>query len=165
VKDPDLVFQHRDAQPAEHALHNDETERGKTQVAQPAPRIDPPDPDGQDDREKANRGSDEPVGVLEENSPNPLRNRKEKHVVAKSGGPIRDSETDALARDHAAAANQEKGGERGEPGETMEHAGALPWRCFGHDGQLDLKAIRAQGGLLDRALRRAVAKIAASRLD
>ena len=58
--------------------------------------------------------------MLEKNPANPFRKRKEKHVVAESGRPIRDGEADAFTRDHATAANQQKSGDGGEPGEAIQ---------------------------------------------
>ena len=60
------------------------------------------------------------MSVLKENATDPFRSGKKKHVVTESGRPIRNGETDAFARDHAAAANQEKGRDRANPGKTVE---------------------------------------------
>ena len=59
------------------------------------------------------------MGMLKENSAHPLGDRKQEHVVAKRGRPIRHSETDAFARDHAAATNQQQCGETRKPHETI----------------------------------------------
>ena len=59
------------------------------------------------------------MSVLKENPADPFRGGKEKHIVAKSGRPIRDGEAHAFACDHAAAANEEESGEGGEPGEAV----------------------------------------------
>src|SRR6188768_3171448 len=60
------------------------------------------------------------MGVLKENSSNPLRDGKEKHVVAEGGGPIRDGKADAFARDHSAAADQEKRRGCCQPNEAIQ---------------------------------------------
>ena len=60
------------------------------------------------------------MGVFEKYSANPSGNGKKKHVVPKSGGPIGNGQTNSLARDHAAAANEKKRGNGGEEGETMQ---------------------------------------------
>ena len=60
------------------------------------------------------------MGVLEQNSANPFRDRKKKHVVAERGRPIGHGKTDVFARHHSAAADQKQRGERGEPGETIK---------------------------------------------
>src|ERR1700731_1463581 len=59
------------------------------------------------------------MGMFEKNSADPLRDGKKKHVVSESRGPIGHGETDAFARDHASAANEEKRGDGGEEGEAM----------------------------------------------
>jgi len=59
------------------------------------------------------------MSVLKENPADPFRGGKEKHVIAESGRPIRNGETNAFARDHAAAANEEKRGKGSEPGEAV----------------------------------------------
>src|SRR4051812_3122793 len=58
--------------------------------------------------------------VFKENSPHPFRNRKQKHVVTKSRRPVGNSQSDAFARHHSAAANEEQGGTGGEPDETIQ---------------------------------------------
>ena len=60
------------------------------------------------------------MGVLKETPPIHFETGKEKHVVAKGRRPIRHGEANAFARDHAAAANQEKGRDRAKPGEAVE---------------------------------------------
>ena len=59
------------------------------------------------------------MSMFKENSADPFRGGKEKHIVTKSGRPIRDGEAHALARDHAAAANEEKRCEDSEPSEAV----------------------------------------------
>ena len=44
--------------------------------------------------------------VLEQNSADPFRNGKQKHVVAKRGRPIGHREPDIFAGDHSPAANE-----------------------------------------------------------
>ena len=58
------------------------------------------------------------MSVLKENPADPPRRRKEKHVVAESRWPIRNSQANAFAGDHAAAANQQERGDRRKPGEA-----------------------------------------------
>ena len=60
------------------------------------------------------------MGVLKKNSADPFRDWKQKHVVAECGRPIGHSETDAFARDHPAATNQEESRKRGEPSEAIQ---------------------------------------------
>ena len=48
------------------------------------------------------------MSVFKENPADPFRGGKEKHIVAKSGRPIRDGEAHAFACDHAAAANEKE---------------------------------------------------------
>ena len=45
------------------------------------------------------------VGVFEQDATNPFGDRKQEHVVAEGGRPIRHSESNAFAGDHSAAAN------------------------------------------------------------
>jgi hypothetical protein len=59
------------------------------------------------------------MSVFKENPADPFRGGKEKHIVAKSGRPIRDGEAYAFACDHAAAANEQKRCEASEPGEAV----------------------------------------------
>src|SRR5438067_12779476 len=124
VKSSDFIFQQGHAQSAEDALENYGAERGEAEVAEPAPVIDAPDPDGEHDRQEPDDGSDETMGVLEENPADPFGDGEAKHVVTKCGRPIGHGETDAFARDHAAAANEKEGRDGGEPGETMQPPGA-----------------------------------------
>ena len=72
VENSDLVFQQGDAQTAEHTLENDGAERGPAEIAHPATRLDPPNPDRENDGEKTDRRSDQAVGVLEKNSADPF---------------------------------------------------------------------------------------------
>ena len=60
------------------------------------------------------------MSVLKENPADPPRRRKEKHVVAESRWPIRNSQANAFAGDHAAAANQKKRRDGGEPGKPIQ---------------------------------------------
>ena len=60
------------------------------------------------------------MGVLEQNSANPFRNRKQKHVVAKGGRPIGDCEPDIFAGNHSAAANQQERGDASNPCESVK---------------------------------------------
>src|SRR5438067_10515299 len=124
VKNSDFIFQQGHAQSAQDALENYGAERGEAEVAEPAPVIDAPDPDGEHDRQEPDDGSDETMGVLEENPADPFGDGEAKHVVTKCGRPIGHGETDAFARDHAAAANEKEGRDGGEPGETMQPPGA-----------------------------------------
>ena len=120
VKNSDLIFQQSDAQTTEHALQNNRGERGVTEIAHPATRFGSPKPNGQNDGEKSDCGSDEPMGVFEKNSADPFAEREKKHVVAESGRPIRHGESDAFARYHSAAANEEERRDRREPGEAIQ---------------------------------------------
>ena len=64
-----------------------------------------PEPDRENDGEKSDRRCDQAMRVLEQNAADPLRDRKQKHVVAERRRPIGNSEADAFAGDHSAAAN------------------------------------------------------------
>src|SRR6266403_1294125 len=119
MKDSDFIFQHRHAQTTENTLQNDGTDRGDAQDTNPTAWVSEPKPPCQDNCKKSDGGSDQTMSVLEKNPANPFRGGKEKHIVAKSGRPIRDGETNAFARDHAAAANEEKRCEASEPGEAI----------------------------------------------
>ena len=58
--------------------------------------------------------------VLEQNSADPFRNRKQKHVVAERGRPIGYGQPDIFAGDHSAAANQQQRRHAREPRERIE---------------------------------------------
>ena len=58
--------------------------------------------------------------VLKKNSPYPLRNREQKHVVTERGWPIGYGETDTFARHHSAAANEKERRGSSEPGEAFQ---------------------------------------------
>src|SRR6266480_5561228 len=119
MKDSDFIFQHRHAQTTENTLQDDASNRGNPEHTNPTARICEPKPRCQDNCKKSDGGSDQTMSVLKENPADPFGGGKEKHIVAKSGRPIRDGETDALACDRAAAANEEKRGEGSEPGEAV----------------------------------------------
>lgn len=51
------------------------------------------------------------MGMLEEDSADPFRDGKKKHIVTESGRPIGHGESNALARDHAATADEKEGGD------------------------------------------------------
>src|SRR4051812_5218545 len=108
MENSDLVFQHRHAQSAENALQNNGAERAPAEIAHPTAGINSPDPDRENDGEKSDGRRDQPMSVLKENSADPSRNGKEKHVVAERRRPIGNGEANAFARDHAPAANQEE---------------------------------------------------------
>src|SRR2546423_1161543 len=76
VKNSDFIFQQGHAQSAQDALENYGAERGEAEVAEPAPVIDAPDPDGEHDRQEADDGSDETMGVLEKDPADPFRHGK-----------------------------------------------------------------------------------------
>src|SRR3954471_14970538 len=135
VEDPDLVFQKSHAQPSENSLKNHRAECGKPEVAQPAPMVRAPDPNGENDGEEADCRRDQPVGVLEENSADPFGNREKKHVVAERGRPVRNGETDAFAGDHSTAANEKERGNKSEPGEAMEPGVTLRYQLLIHAPQ------------------------------
>src|SRR5204863_1245202 len=96
------------------------TERGEPEITEPAPPIDAPDPERENDGQKTDSGSDEAMGVLEKDSPDPFRDWKKKHVVAERGGPVGHGETDAFARDHSPATDEKERGDGGEPDETVQ---------------------------------------------
>ncbi len=59
------------------------------------------------------------MGVFKKNSADPLRNRKEKHVIAESRRPIGHGQTNAFARYHSTTANEKERGDGGEPDEAI----------------------------------------------
>ena len=60
--------------------------------------------------------------VFKEDSAHPLRDREQKHVVTKGGGPVGHSESGAFACDHSATADQEQSSNSSEPGEAIQPA-------------------------------------------
>ena len=62
------------------------------------------------------------MGMLEQNSANPFRNRKKKHIVAERGRPIGHGEADAFARDHSPTANEKQRRNARNPRERVEPA-------------------------------------------
>ncbi len=122
VENSDFIFQQSHAQSAENPLDNDRGERRIAEIAQPAAIVRAPDPDRKDDGHESDRRGNEPMGMLEKNSTNPLRDGKEEHVVAERCRPIGDGEANALARDHSAAADQD---ERGDGREEARNDAAI----------------------------------------
>src|SRR5439155_11694774 len=108
MKDSDFIFQHRHAQTTENTLQDDATNRGNPKHTNPTAWICEPKPRCQDNCKKSDSGSDQTMSVLKKNPADPFRSGKEKQVVPESGRAIRDSETHAFARYHAAAANHEQ---------------------------------------------------------
>ena len=119
MKDSDFVFQHRHAQTTENTLQDDGANCGDAEHTDPTTRVYEPKPRCKNNCKKPNGGSDQTMSVLKKNPADPFRGGKEKHVIAESGWPIRNGETDTFARDHSAAANQKKGGDGGEPCEAV----------------------------------------------
>src|SRR5438045_1458356 len=79
------------------------------------------------------------MGVFEKYSAYPSGNGKKKHVITKRGWPIGYGETNSLARDHAAAADEKKRGNGGKEGETVQPLLGRAFcgcrecaRCFSH---------------------------------
>ena len=124
VKNSDLIFQESDAQPAQDSLQNHTGHGEKTETPDPASLLGVPKPDGQDDGEQPHDRGDEAMGMLEEYSANPLGNRKEEHVITKSGRPVRHGQANSPAGHHAAAANQQQRGHRRKPDKAIQ-PGAL----------------------------------------
>src|SRR5206468_885616 len=58
--------------------------------------------------------------VFEKDPANPLRDGKEKHVVTEGGRPIRHRKTNAFARDHSSAADEEQGENGEQPGKATQ---------------------------------------------
>ena len=58
--------------------------------------------------------------MLKQDSADPFRDGKQKHVVTECGRPIRHRETDVFAGDHSATANEEQCGYADEPRETVK---------------------------------------------
>src|SRR5206468_6839934 len=68
----------------------------------------------------------------------PFRNRKQKHVVAESGRPIRNGEANVFAGHHSSAANQQERGDACKPCESVE-----PYSRSSHTGRI--RQIRRRG--------------------
>src|SRR5437868_8001448 len=106
MKDSNLIFQQGHAQTPKQSLQNHQSERSPPEIAQPARVFVEPQPEGKDNRENSYAGSDQAMDMLEKYSADPLRNRKKKHIVPERRWPIGNSEPNALASDHSAAANE-----------------------------------------------------------
>ena len=72
VKDPDLIFHHRDSKTAQNSLQNHTDNRDDAQVTDPSPIFAQPKPHGEDDREKSDQRTHQSMRVLEQNSADPF---------------------------------------------------------------------------------------------
>ena len=116
---------------AKEALSDDGAERCSAEPFHPAPRILPPNPHGEDDREKPDRARDQSMAVLVENSAHPHRRREREHRPAVRRWPVGHREPRIGARDEAAGQQQKDRTGCEELGEAVKHcwagrAGALP---------------------------------------
>ena len=119
--------QHRDA--AEQALQDHGAQRGEAEHAHPSARLGAPDPDRKNDREEADGAGDQPVAMLVEDPAHHVSHREREHRPAVAGGPVRNGEPGAGARDKAAGNNQKNrgGGKRvwRSGGATLQRASGL----------------------------------------
>ena len=60
------------------------------------------------------------MGMLEEDSANPLGDWEKEHVIAERGWPIRHGEPYVFTRHHPATANQQERGNAREPREPVQ---------------------------------------------
>src|SRR5262245_33251695 len=111
--------EHRET--AEQALSDNGSECRESQLSHPAARILPPQPGGQDNREKADRGCDEPMAVFVENPTNPLRRWKREHVPPVARWPVGNRQTRARAGDQAACENKQHRAAGYENREAVKH--------------------------------------------
>src|SRR3954453_15848746 len=72
MKDPDLIFHHRDSKTAENSLQNHTGNGDHAQTADPSPLVAQPKPYGQDDREKSDQRTQQTMRLLEQNSADPI---------------------------------------------------------------------------------------------
>src|SRR6476660_5103405 len=72
VKDPDLIFHHRNSKTAQNSLQNHTDNRDDAQVADPSPIFAQPKPRSEDDREKSDERTHQSMRVLEQNSADPF---------------------------------------------------------------------------------------------
>jgi len=79
-----------------------------------------PKPDSKNDGQKTNERAHQAMCVLKQNSTDPFRDWKQKHVVAERGRPIGHGEPDVFAGDHSAAANEQERRNAREPREAIE---------------------------------------------
>src|ERR1700758_3945610 len=131
VKDADLILHHGDAKTTQNSLQNHANDGNSSQVANPSPVVAQPKPHCENNRKKSNQRTHQTMRVLKQNSADPFRNRKQKHVIAEGGRPIRHSEADVFTRHHSAAANEQKRRDAREPRETVE-----PRRRPSHTGRI-----------------------------
>jgi hypothetical protein len=91
VKNSKLIFKLRNTQSPEHALEHHGDECRDAKPPHPGARLFQPQPDRQHRREQAHARSHQPVGVFVKDSSaaDPFGERKKKHVVPKTGRPIR----------------------------------------------------------------------------
>src|SRR5213596_2564724 len=68
VKDPDLIFHHRDSKTAQNSLQNHTDHRNHAQAAEPSAIFAHPQPYGENDREKSDQRTHQSMRVLEQNS-------------------------------------------------------------------------------------------------
>ena len=126
MKDADFIFHHRDPKTAENSLQNDAHQGHYAQVAYPSSDFAEPKPRRQNDSQQPNERAYQAMRVLEENSADPFRDRKHKHVVAESGRPIGHREPDVFTCYHSAAANEQERGDASQPCESVQPCSRSP---------------------------------------
>jgi hypothetical protein len=126
VKDSNFIFHHGDAKPAKDSLKDYAGQRDYAQVAHPSSRFAEAEPDSENDGQKPNERTHQAMGVLEQNSADPLGDWEKKHVVAKRGRPIGHGEPDVFTRHHSAAANEQERGDASQPCESVQPCSRSP---------------------------------------
>ena len=99
----------QDRQPAQHALRDHRRERADAEPPQPPPRLNHPQPHGEDDRQEADGARDHPMPVLVQDAADHLLERKREHEVAVRVRPVGHCQSRVGAGDHAAGGDEQHG--------------------------------------------------------
>ena len=108
-----------DTQTANNTLKDHQSQRGNAKPAQPMARSRNQNASVKRNGQQTDEGSHQPMTVLVKNIADHFRPRIKKHVVAKSGRPIRHGKSRAFAGDEAADEKQGKRGAGENDGDSM----------------------------------------------
>jgi hypothetical protein len=103
-----------------HACRGAHQEKEQSTPAHEGAGVSAVEPQSEYDRQQADPGGGEAMGMLVEDSAYPVRDREEEHVIPAGIGPIRHGHAGAVAGHQAARAQQGQRGRGGQHGEAMQ---------------------------------------------
>src|SRR5262249_38669471 len=110
----------KDSNAAQNPLKNDGAKRCSTEPLHPSTLLSQPCPEGKNNRQKPNERSHQTMAMFEENTADPLRIRKRKHVPTVGGRPVGNTQAGLCACDEAAEENQKCRAAGGKQSESVE---------------------------------------------